>query len=578
MKALLVHVFCAALLSAGVPITAQAPAPALSITLKPAAPSSTGTIDAITVHAEAAQLNVSAGQPLLALRTVDENVQTVALAIHDLKVSDTDGPIPLTIRDEPTTPEHAERRLWLATRPVHGAVTWSYLAPITNAPNPRGAAPPLELRSEDSAFSGQASTFLLLPVSLQPGPFKLRWDLSLLPAGSIAVSSLGLGDQLTPAAWSSSDIDALYFFAGHLKHYPDRPTAQGFFSAVQGTPPFDGTELLQWTERLYRYDSGFFQAKGSRFYAVLLRRNLINAGGGVELNHAFIGTFDKQTSPGDLKLTISHEMVHTFVHGLDGDEFEGSWFSEGIAEYYQRTLPFRAGLLSPVAFLHDLNLNAARYYTNPLRHTPNSQIGPQFWIETRVRVLPYDRGSFYLAALDDQLRKASGGKRSLDNLILAMLERRSQGQPVNESFWRALLQGELGQPAIDAFDAMLRGDDVLPASDAFGPCFRRTTHKLRRYDLGFDPKVLIEPTRIVRGLREDSNAARAGLRNGDHILHPVPQDAIQADQNAVLHLSVERDGKSFPIDYLPRSEEVDAFEWERIPGVPDADCALSSTI
>jgi hypothetical protein len=39
-----------------------------------------------------------------------------------------------------------------------------------------------------------------------------------------------------------------------------------------------------------------------------------------------------------------------------------------------------------------------------------------------------------------------------------------------------------------------------------------------------------------------------------------------------LTLLVTRDGKTFPITYLPRGEAVDAYQWERIAGVPDSAC------
>jgi hypothetical protein len=49
-------------------------------------------------------------------------------------------------------------------------------------------------------------------------------------------------------------------------------------------------------------------------------------------------------------------------------------------------------------------------------------------------------------------------------------------------------------------------------------------------------------------------------------------DAIQGDVRRTLTLLVTRDGKTFPITYLPRGEAVDAYQWERIAGVPDSAC------
>ena len=122
------------------------------------------------------------------------------------------------------------------------------------------------------------------------------------------------------------------------------------------------------------------------------------------------------------------------------------------------------------------------------------------------------------------------------------------------------------------FERMLAGAIQLPESSAFGPCFTRTTKTLRRYQLGFEPKVLTEPKRIIRGLIPGSAAERAGIRNGDEITQPVPQDAIQGDQNAFLTLKLLRDGKPLEISYLPRSEAVEAYQWARTGTLPDTAC------
>jgi predicted metalloprotease with PDZ domain len=109
---------------------------------------------------------------------------------------------------------------------------------------------------------------------------------------------------------------------------------------------------------------------------------------------------------------------------------------------------------------------------------------------------------------------------------------------------------------------MLEGALQLPEPGAFGPQFRRTRKLLRRYELGFAPEVLTEPRRVIRGLIPGSSAAQAGLKDGDEILKPVPQDAIQARQEATLTLEVQRAGQTMTITYLPRGEAVEAYQWE----------------
>jgi S1-C subfamily serine protease len=114
---------------------------------------------------------------------------------------------------------------------------------------------------------------------------------------------------------------------------------------------------------------------------------------------------------------------------------------------------------------------------------------------------------------------------------------------------------------------------MLPQSDDFGPCFTRTTAKFRRFDLGFEPKSLVANVKTIRDLKPGSEAAKAGLRDGDAVTYSVAMDSVQGDPARMLTLKVTRDGKTFPITYLPRGETVDAYQWARVAGVPDSRCA-----
>ena len=217
-------------------------------------------------------------------------------------------------------------------------------------------------------------------------------------------------------------------------------------------------------------------------------------------------------------------------------------------------------------------LTASRYYTNKLIDAPDSEILARFWGDTRIRVLPYDRGAMYFAVLNGKIRKASGGKRSIDDLIHAMVARMQAGQPTSEAIWVDMLRKELGDEGPSIHKSMMAGGMMLPDSEGFGPCFRRVTRKIRQFELGYDPASLIGPDRKIKGLMPGSEAEKAGLREGDSVTYGVALDAVQADVNRMFTVKVTRDGKTFPITYLPRSGAVDAYQWERIPTVPDNVC------
>ena len=125
-------------------------------------------------------------------------------------------------------------------------------------------------------------------------------------------------------------------------------------------------------------------------YRVVLRYNPINAGGGAAMTNSFLLTYGESAQdPEALKGTLAHEMTHTWT-AAGG---VGQWYGEGNAVHYQALLPLRAGLITPDAYLKDINATARRYYTNALNGTPDAEIAPRFWEDTRIRTLPYDRGA-----------------------------------------------------------------------------------------------------------------------------------------------------------------------------------------
>jgi predicted metalloprotease with PDZ domain len=283
---------------------------------------------------------------------------------------------------------------------------------------------------------------------------------------------------------------------------------------------------------------------------------------------------DTQEDGFKLRETIAHETVHNWVGSISGPPGSTSWFSEGMTVAYTRRLLLLSGLFTPQEFLDSVNDTALSYYTNALNATPNDEIAAGFWRDTRIRSLPYARGSLYFASVDASIREQSEGARSLDDLLKAFNALQVAGETVSSDTWRELVTDELGETGSKAMDAMLAGELIVPPSGAFGPCFRRHGQDLRSFDLGFERESLFDEPRIVKGLVEDSAAADAGIRNGDLILQPVPLEEAQSDPEKTLTLQVRRGDESFDVEYLPRGEAVDGYLWQRAEGVPDAECGM----
>lgn len=556
----------AAAIAWGAPASAAPPsAPLMSVLLRPGHMDELRGTGSLKVVLTVSDMRVDAGAPLLSLPKVIANTATVAETLTELKATDALGEVPLVVRDDPAGGPSPQRH-WTVGRPVSGRVVVSYRAPIDDTPPKRGSGPPYGLRTEGGGFSAVGNTFILLPDQATSYRIALRWDLDALPKGSTATSSYGEGDvtlEPGPAARLASTI----FMAGPMRREPRAVVNDGFSSAWLGQPTFDPRPLMEWTGRLHGWISGFFQDRTVPPYRVFLRYNPINAGGGAAMTRSFLATYGTGVTPDSLKGVLSHEMVHTWT-----EADAGQWYIEGVAVHYQALLPFRGGLFSADDFLKDLNGTARRYYSNALNRTPDAEIAPRFWEDTRIRVLPYDRGAMYLAVLDGRIRRASGGRRSLDDLVREMNRRRAAGLPTDDAAWVRLVTGELGEDGRKLHEAMMAGALMLPEPGDFGPCFTRTTGAVRRFELGFDPKSLVGGIKTIRGLQAGSEAAKAGLKDGDVVTYAVALDIVQSEPERRLTLQVTRDGTTFPITYLPRGENVEVYQWKRVSGVDAALC------
>ena len=551
----------ACLLALALPALAQArpdpalPPPALDVRLTPHARD--GEVVRMDVELRIEHPDVAAGAALLRMPTLLVSTPTAAYAASQISASDAKGPLILRSEEEPETPTGNYRR-YLTDRATTGDVVVRYATPPRAVDASTRNGPLFDLRRQPHGIMGAGVYFLALPDTTTPYRIGLRWDLSGMPAGSIGVWSLGEGEQHTVAP-----VEVLrfsYYAAGPLQ----RRSGQGhgkFAMYWLGKPPFEMSRLAEQTESVYRYMTHFFGADDAP-YRVFARGNPYPAGGGTGLASSFMFGYGPggETIAQGPQMLLAHEMAHNWPKLDDEEHALTAWYTEGTAEFYSIVLSQRAGVFGLDAFVDQLNDRASGYYANPHRALSNAEAGKLFWKDARAQRVPYGRGFMYLVGVDSQVRARSGGKRSLDDLVLEVLRRQRAGDKVGVADWRALVVGELGAAAGVAFDRMVAGDTLAPEPTAFG-CLRAIAVRERPFDLGFDEMRLGQ----VNDLREGSAAAAAGLHDGDAIVSSTPLPTLKGDPRRHMQMQVRRDGKLLTFDYLPRGAEIDAWHWQRDP-------------
>lgn len=295
---------------------------------------------------------------------------------------------------------------------------------------------------------------------------------------------------------------------------------------------------------------------------------------------AFFATDNGQEAT--INRILAHEHLHTWIPRRLGrmpveDEATAYWLSEGFTDFYTFRLLVHDGLWSPRDFLDAANEVLMKYAQSSVRTAPNTKILAEFWSSREAQDLPYQRG-FLLAMLWDQrLRKASRGKRDLDDVMLALrrqftkYEKRDDAPLVTEAFARAMRDARC---AIDDDLAYYveNGAAVLLPQDLLAPAGRLETLDLPEFDRGFDPLKTAAAGNIVAGIDSTGPAFAAGLRNGMKILK---RESGQPDNPAIEFVYRILDtGTEKVIRYLPAGKRT--FVTQRLaPGAGgDADAAL----
>jgi hypothetical protein len=533
------------------------PPPVITIEMAPGPMDESQNSGAVAIVIRVPGMHVQAGEPLFRSPIPTE-----------FRVSDQAGPLAVhAVQPEPDSPGSA----FAASRSIKGDLVIRYRVKIQNSPD-NGGTTPIFPRLDGKAFSAIGMTLLAAPVTDAPYRLAIKWDLSEMGAGARGVSSFGDGDVEAPAG-PVERIEHIVVMAGQLERVPAGGKAGRFEAVWGGRPPFDPRPTMLWTEKLHRWMLSFFGTEDDPAYRVFLRNNGgRNAGGGVAFPNSFFATWGPAVTGDGLKSILSHEMTHTFT----ANDL-GRWYVEGDAVYYQVQLPWRAGLATTEQYLRDINLTASRYYTNAKMHAPEAEIDPNFFKDGWLNTLAYDRGALYFAELNGMIRDRTRGKRSIDDLVRVMVRKGRDGDTITNDTWYELLRKNIGEDAVTLTKSMLSGGLVLPSSDAYGPCFRRYATKIRRYELGFDVerKPPGHPT-VISKVILGSEAAKAGLRNRDTVILPsLTSEGPRRDPEATVTATVIRNGKSSTVTWLPRGQASDAYQWERVPSVPDSACRPS---
>jgi predicted metalloprotease with PDZ domain len=401
----------------------------------------------------------------------------------------------------------------------------------------------------DFAMLNGASTFLT-PADAAPRPHDVRIELA--PGWSESVTALPPAPDGRPHGYRAADFDTLVdspILAGN-------PATYAF--TVEGTPHalvnvgeggvWDGPTSAADVERIVREQHrtwGFFP-----YERYLFLNMLVEAGGGLEHRDSTLLMTSRWTTRDRRRYlrwlgTVSHELFHAWnvkqlrpaalgPFDYEREAFTPSlWMVEGLTSYYGPLAVHRAGISTREEFLEALSGPIEALQTTPGRLVqPVADASYDAWIKYYRRnenspnttVSYYTKGAVIGFLLDARVREATGGQRSLDDVLKAAYARYSGERGFRPGEFEAVASEVAGIDLGGWFDRAIRSTDELD----YGPA-------LAWYGLEFAPDAGADEdvpapawlglsTRadrgrlLVAGVRRGTPGYEAGFNVGDEIL------------------------------------------------------------
>jgi len=254
---------------------------------------------------------------------------------------------------------------------------------------------------------------------------------------------------------------------------------------------------------------------------------------------------------------LAHEMFHHWNGGVASmaePEELVYWFSEGFTDFFARRILHRAGIGGTDELSRSLNSALKDYYLSPVRDEPAERIRRDFWKDRDVGKLPYLRGDLVAGMLDREIRRSTGGARSVDDFMREVVDAGRHGEKLgNDALVRRIGAWTSPEFAETIRSIVLDGKTIALDAETFEPCLALATEKIGRFDLGFDLDAS-RAAKEVRSVHTGSAAERAGLKEGQKL---KSLSIAWGDPTHPVEIGVKDGDDERKISWIPQGDPIE---------------------
>jgi predicted metalloprotease with PDZ domain len=372
-------------------------------------------------------------------------------------------------------------------------------------------------------FASRGDLLLARPEGRDDQAARFKWG--KLPKGWTVASDLDHGAMGQPM--TVADVEESVVIGGVDVAIVQRPVTGGTLrvaSLRSGPIPLDplADEIAPAISAQRSY---WGDISGPFFVAAipLVRDGKSKVFGGNGLGDGFV-LWSTPDEPALLRWTIAHEHAHTWVPRRVGrvppeqQERNALWFTEGFTDFFTSRTMLRAGRWTPEDVVGRLDEALKAYDASPVRTAPNSRIAADFWKDANVYQLPHQRGQLLALKWDEDIRKKTGGKADLDDVMFRMRDHYRQfprGQEPDvvtglvSAAW-VVAQVDLRPDIAKYVD---RGETITFPEIMFDGCLDARVNVSPGFDSGFD-HAASAAAKVAKGVRRRGPAWNTGLRDG----------------------------------------------------------------
>jgi predicted metalloprotease with PDZ domain len=406
--------------------------------------------------------------------------------------------------------------------------------------------------NDQHAFWNNAAT-LMYP----DGQLKTASTLKVVPYGNWKIAT-----GLPPAAgqantFRAENFDILYdspFDVSNFKEMSFEVRGVPHRMIMDGDGNYDLEQLRQDIPKIVAVAADIFGEIPYKDYTFIVN---LRGGGGLEhLNSTALqfnrfGFKPSARYMGFLGL-VAHEFFHAWnVKRLRPDAlgpFDYTkenytkllWMAEGGTDYYGNVLLLRAGLMSDKDFLAAMASEIESLQGQPGRfQTSVEEASWDAWIKyyrqdenaINNQISYYEKGSLVVGLLDIEIRKASGGAKSMDDVLRFLYtDFFKKGRNYTPEDLQKIAETMAGKSLDDFFRKYVRGRDEIDYNSIFNGIGLQldsaSTAATAKAYLGVETSQQGERLMVTR-VASDTPAYEQGLNTGDQI---VAIDGVRASQ------------------------------------------------